>query len=414
MKQKTKLLIATLFVVLFGAIWSLIAKAQTNPPITDTWLPLILDELSSGEPPTFTPTPTPVVIIVTATPSPTPSLTPTSGVTPGTPHPGTPVSELPRVIQINSTSGVTFPESPESCFDSLEEVNASSTICPLPGSYVGMIGGTESTIIVGNESYRNRAVWEGVPNASFIFPYETVDDVNSLVLGDDIVHTLDDATISEGHEPFRVVKFVMSENAVDASDTEQIWHPMNQVIFGAYLRRFTSEVESYLIKINRTTPVYTADGDRVSSAALRNCGTPGEQIEWVAIGPVRINQRYALQSQILFYGEFNQPAERACMGEYKYIEVARLMEIPALQAVVSDYATDGVSSTWNWQLSDGLQRSFAWIGWDYLTFFAVRRVEQGIGTTTMWFIIPDEFLDFDCVTIDGHKICSVNEGVPGV
>lgn len=154
-------------------------------------------------------------------------------------------------------------------------------------------------------------------------------------------------------------------------------------------------------------------GQDFTTAAARGCGS-GDTIQWVAVGPVRTVVVAPGQNLILFRGAFNQPGDIACMGDYKDIEVARIMATPAVVRQVEDYKGRQGNAKWNWNIGDGLARTFAWSGWDYLSFFAVRSSGSGVPTTTsMFFFVPEDFMDVTCVVTQGRKSCLITQTEPG-
>lgn len=333
-----------------------------------------------------------------------------------------PRTVIPTVAEANTTSSVSMdPQAPSACFDELSPAavvaaGAQAAICPIPGKRYPVLSGGGHIALVGNDGTGRRAAWGGSNPYTLHNPDEVITGVMAVEFDESVtgMNREPGPIITSG--PYRLL-VLPSFTGDDVSAAEVQATSFEKMDFAGHLYDLIkNETGGIVIDMLRGGVWYNRNdttGQDFTTAAARGCGS-GDTIQWVAVGPVRTVVVAPGQNLILFRGAFNQPGDIACMGDYKDIEVARIMATPAVVRQVEDYKGRQGNAKWNWNIGDGLARTFAWSGWDYLSFFAVRSSGSGVPTTTsMFFFVPEDFMDVTCVIVQGRKSCLITQTEPG-
>lgn len=315
---------------------------------------------------------------------------------------------LPAVVEANTTSSVSMdPQAPDACFDELQQVSAADVqvaICPIPGRRYPVLAGAQNIALVGYGDSARRLAWGGASTYTVHNPTEIIADADAIEFGNSL--TSDDTTAGPVVTSGPYVLMILPSEQASAAEVNQSFEDL--LDFGASLRKLIQETESELVHLNRSGVWYDSTGLTPTTPVALGCGS-GSQIEWVATGPVKwVGTGSGVR--VIFKGEFNNPVDNSCMDPFKWVEVARLMAIPALKEKVDRYRGSAAAARWNWDIGDGLARTFSWTGWDYLSFFAVRSSGSGVPAMNSYFlIIPTDFLDLSCSFLNGRKVCAVEQ-----
>lgn len=342
-----------------------------------------------------------------------------SGVTP---TPTLTPAEPEVVIAISSISNLGDPViSPEasidSCYDSiprLGQVTGSgldSLICLLPGKYLTVQTSTNHQAVLGNNSPNNREAWsQDQIQGTNHFADQVIVQPNIVNFSESVGGFLRTAgPITMTTTDFSVIKLTIQDDPLQAAAVDQmpLWYTWLE--FATLLRDYIKSTETLLLNVDRTIPFYDDTSLNAESAETRGCGS-GTYVEWVAIGPIKIIT-FGSQVRLLFAGAFNQPTDSVCMGVYKNIEVSVLYAVPELRNRVDSYRTGGGNPQWNWDLGGGLQRAFTFLAEQPYVYFAIRYVPEGTfqAVTNLYLIIPSDFMDVSCLTLQGQTACLIDQ-----
>lgn len=321
----------------------------------------------------------------------------------------------PQPALMQATSQV----SASSCFMELPPVSASgndavSDICTIPGQQYMTSKANGYVTLVGSNDGRRPTVWTGANEFVEVSPTDIV-QASQIEFGNDLFSVGN--RIQPGAYGFTGAYSMIKlspgdppEDVVAAGETglDQVPTLPEKMDFASWLRSYIDDTgEGLLITFSRDGVWWDANGQVGISPRSFGCGT-GDTIEWVATGPWRIRDS-GTWADVVFGGHFNWPNDARCMQEFRWVKLARLMAIPGVRQRVDQARAASFPAEWNWDFGGQPESVFTWSVWRYVSFFAVRRVEQTWANATgVFVIIPNDFLDLNCSFLDGVRVCAVN------